>query len=157
MRLGRRQFRPQLVGEAGDDLVLHFEEIRQRLVEAFGPEMLAAFSVNELDVDAHAAGVALDRPFKHIADPEFLADFPSIDILALEREGGIAGDNEGAAEARQVGGQVLCKSVGEIVLARVVGEIGERQHNDGQMLGFSRRRWVRSNRRGRGCLDKVGR
>ena len=109
-----------MVGEAGDDLILHFEEIGQRLVEAFGPEMLAAFRVDELDIDAHAAGVALDRPFEHIADPKLLADFPSVDVLAFEREGGIAGDNEGAAEARQVGGQVLCKSVGEIVLARVV-------------------------------------
>ena len=49
------------------------------------------------------------------------------------------------------------KSVGEIVLGRVVGEAGERQNNDGQMLGLGGGRWVRSNRRGRCCLDKVGR
>ena len=111
------QLRPQLIGEAGDDLVLHFEEIGERLVEAVGPEMIAALRVDELDIDAHAVGVALDRPFEHIADPKLLADFPGVDILALEREGGVAGDHEGAAEARQVGGQVLGDSVGEIVLA----------------------------------------
>jgi hypothetical protein len=120
MRLGRRQFRPELVGEACDDLILHFEKISQWLVEAFGPEMLAAFGVDELDVDAHAASVALDRAFKHIADPELLAEFSGVDILAFEREGGVAGDHEGAAEARQVGGQVLRESVGEIILAWVV-------------------------------------
>ena len=97
MRFGRRQFRPQLIGEAGNDLVLHFEEIGHRLVEAFSPEMLAVFGVDELDIDAHAAGVALNRPFEHIADPKLLADFPRVDILAFEREGGIAGDHEGAA------------------------------------------------------------
>ena len=82
--------------------------------------MIAAFRVDELDVDTHAAGVALDRPFKHIADPKLLADFPGVDILAFEREGGVAGDHEGAAEARQIGGQALRESVGEIILAWVV-------------------------------------
>ena len=101
MRFGRRQFRPQLIGEPGNDLVLHFEEIGERLVEAFGPEMLAAFRVNKLDIDTHAAGVTLDRPFKHVADPKLLADFPGVDILAFEREGGLAGDHERAAEARE--------------------------------------------------------
>ena len=52
----------------------------QGLSKRSAQRWVSAFSVNELDVDAHAAGVALDRPFKHIADPEFLADFPSIDI-----------------------------------------------------------------------------
>ena len=120
MRFGRGQFRPQLIGEAGDDLVLHFEEIGLRLVEAFRPEMLAAFGVDELDIDTHAAGVALDRPFEHIADPKLLADFPGVDILALEGEGGISGDHEGAAQARQVGGQVFGDAVGEVILGGVV-------------------------------------
>ena len=75
-RLGGCQFRPQLVGEAGDDLVLHFEEISQRLVEAVGPKVIAGLRVNELHVHPHAAGVALDRPFEHVADAKLLADFP---------------------------------------------------------------------------------
>ena len=120
LRFGRRQFCPQLIGQASDDLVLHVEQIGQRLVEAFSPEMLAAFGVDELDIDTHAAGVALDRPFEHIADPKLLADFSGVDILALEREGGVAGDHEGAAKARQVGGQVLGDAVGEVILGGVV-------------------------------------
>src|SRR5271166_2528608 len=87
--------------------------------------MLAAFRVDELDIDADAAGVALDRPFKHIADPKLLADFPGVDILAFEREGGVAGNHEGAAETRQVGGQVLGDAVGEIILRRIAGEVRE--------------------------------
>ena len=82
--------------------------------------MLAAFRVNELDIDTHAAGVTLDRPFKHIADPKLLADFPGVDILAFEREGSVAGDHEGAAEAREISGQALRNSIGEVILARVV-------------------------------------
>ena len=99
---------------------LHFENIGQRFVEAFGPEMLAAFRVDELDIDAHAAGVALDRALEHVAYTKLRADLPRVDVLAFESEGGVAGDHEGAAEARQVGGQVLRDSVGEIILGRVV-------------------------------------
>ena len=82
--------------------------------------MLAAFGVDKLDVHTHAAGVALDRPFKHIADPKLLADFPGVDILAFEREGRVAGDHERAAQARQIGGQVLGDAVGEIILGGVI-------------------------------------
>ena len=119
-RLGGRQFRPQLVGEAGDDLVLHVEEISQRLVEAVGPKVIAGLRVDELHVHPHATRVALDRAFEHVADAKLLADFPSVDILAFEGEGGIARDHERAAEARDVGGQALRNSIGEIILARVV-------------------------------------
>ena len=97
MRFGRRQFGAQLVGETRDDLVLHFEKIRQRLVEAFRPDMLAAFGVNKLDIDAYALGVALDRALKQIAHPKLFADFPRVDVLAFKREGGVARDREGAA------------------------------------------------------------
>ena len=104
-RFGGNQLRPQLVGEAGDDLVLHFEEISQRLVEAVGPKVIAGLRVDKLDVDPHAARVALDRALEHVADAKLLADFPCVDILALEGEGGVARDHEGAAEAREVGGE----------------------------------------------------
>jgi hypothetical protein len=83
------------------------KQIGKRLVEAFGPEMVAAFRVDELDIDTHAAGVALDRPLKHIADPKLLADFPGVDIFAFEREGRVARDHEGTAEPREVRGEIL--------------------------------------------------
>ena len=92
--------------------------------------MIAGLRVNELHVHSQAALVALDRAFEHVADAKLLADFPRVDILALEGECGVARDHEGAAKAREVGGETLSYPVGEIVLGRVVREIGERQHND---------------------------
>ena len=50
--------------------------------------------------------------------------------LALEGEGGVAGDHEAVADARQVGGEVLGDAVGEIVLARIAGEVREGQDDD---------------------------
>ena len=70
--------------------------------------MIAGLRVDKLDIDPHAAGVALDRAFEHIADAKLLADFPRVvDILALEGESGVARDHESAAEAREVGGETL--------------------------------------------------
>ena len=40
-RLGSYQMRIQLVGEPSDDFVLHVEEVGNRLIKAFGPEMVA--------------------------------------------------------------------------------------------------------------------
>ncbi len=61
-----------------DDFVLHVEEIRERLVEPLRPEMIAAFGVDELNVDAHAIPAALDAALQHIADiqlaPDLLSD-----------------------------------------------------------------------------------
>ncbi len=59
-RLGGDQLRPQLVGKRRDDLVLHVEEVTQRFVEAFGPEMRAGLGVDELDVSAHPITTALN-------------------------------------------------------------------------------------------------
>jgi hypothetical protein len=60
-----------------------------------------------LDIDSHAALVALHRPFEHVADVKLLTNFPGVDILALEGEGGVAGYLKGPAEAREVGGETL--------------------------------------------------
>ena len=62
------------VRQARDDLVLHVEEIGQRLVEPLGPEMIAGLGVDELHVDAHAIAAALDAAFEHVAYVQLAAD-----------------------------------------------------------------------------------
>ena len=105
--------------------------------------MRAGFRVDELRVDAHPVLVALHRAFEHIADAKFLADLLGVDALALVGEGGVARDHEAVADAREIGGEVFGDAVGEIVLARIAGEIGEGQHDDGEMRGLGGRGGVR--------------
>jgi hypothetical protein len=52
-RIGGHKRSVQLSSEAGDDLVLRGEEIRDRLVETLGPDMRAGLGVDELRIDAH--------------------------------------------------------------------------------------------------------
>ena len=59
-RLGGDELGVQRIRQARDDFVLRVEEIGERFIEPFSPEMIARFGVYELNVDAHAVGPALD-------------------------------------------------------------------------------------------------
>ena len=76
-RLGGDELGVQRARQARDDFVLHVEEIGERLVEPLGPEMIARFGVDELDVDAHAVSAALDAALEDIADVQLAPDLSS--------------------------------------------------------------------------------
>ena len=82
-RLGGDELGVQRARQARDDFVLHVEEIGERLVEPLGPEMIAGFGVDELDVDAHAVSAALNAALEDIADVQLAADRLQIDGLPL--------------------------------------------------------------------------
>ena len=103
----------QLSGETGDDFVLHREKIGDRLVETLGPEMRTGLGVDKLGVDPHSFAASQDAPFEHVADAEFSADLFEIDRLALVGEGGVPGDNEGAANPGEIGRQAFRHPIDE--------------------------------------------
>ena len=82
-RLGGDELGVQRARQARDDFVLHIEEIGERLVEPFGPEMIARLGVDELHVDAHAVSAALNAALEDIADVQFAPDLLQIDGLPL--------------------------------------------------------------------------
>ena len=89
-----------------------------------------------MGVDPHPILVALDRAFEHVANAELLADLLGVDRLALVGESRVAGDDETVVDARQFGGEIFSDAVGEIILGRIAREIGEGQHDDGEMRGL---------------------
>jgi hypothetical protein len=88
--------------------------------------------IDKLRVHPYAVAAALYAAFHHIAHAELAADHPSVDRLVLEGERGIACDDEGAGDARQIGCQAFGNSIDEIVLLRIAAEVGEGKHDDGQ-------------------------
>jgi hypothetical protein len=66
--------------------------------------MIAALSVDKLDVDPHSIRRALDASFEHVAHVELAPDLFEIDRLAFVTEGGVSADNQHAAHLREVGG-----------------------------------------------------
>ena len=57
-------------------------------------------------------------------------------ISALKGEGGVARDDETVADARKLGGEVFGDAVGEVVLRRIAGEIGEGEHHNRKVRGL---------------------
>ena len=80
-------------------VVLHVEYIGQVAVEAFRPDMAAGGRVDQLGGDPDARAGLSHAPLKHVTDAESPADLAQIDVLALEGEGRIARDDEGAAKS----------------------------------------------------------
>src|SRR5271165_951369 len=106
--------------------------------------MRAGFGIDQLDVDPDLIAGSLDAPFENIANAQFAADLLGVDRLALVGESGVAGDHDAALDACDVGRQILGDAVREILLLRIVAEIGERQHDHRQS-----RRGIRLNRSAR--------
>ena len=101
--------------------------------------MRARARIDESGVDADPVLVALHRTFEDVAHAELPADVSGVDVLALEAEGGIAGDHEAIVDTRQIGRQILRDAVREIILVRVVREIGEGKDYDRKTRGRSGR------------------
>src|SRR5208337_4763646 len=93
-------------------------------------EVIAALSVDELDVDPHSICRALDASFEHVAHVQLAPDLSTIDRLAPVTEGAVSADNEHPAHLRKVGRQALGDAVDEIILLRVARQIHERKDHD---------------------------
>lgn len=65
-------------------------------------------------------------------DAEFAADLLEIDRLALVGEGRVAGDDKGAANPREIGGEAFRHAVDKGFVIRVAAEVREREHDNRQ-------------------------
>ena len=123
-------FLPEPVGETRDDLVLHLEEVGDRLLEPLGPQVRACRILDQLHFDAHAVSAPLDAAREDLADVQFAPDLFQVDRLAFVGEGRRAAYDEGAGNARQVGRQALGDAFNEIVPLRPAADIGEGEDDD---------------------------
>ena len=120
-------------------VVLDGEDVGELPVEPLRPKVAAGGCVDELGGDPDPAAGLAHAPFEHMAHAEALADLADVDVLALERESRIAGDDEELRELRQRGDDVLGNAVGEIFLFGIPAHVGEGQHGDRRMGGLDRR------------------
>jgi hypothetical protein len=69
----------------------------------------------------------LYRAFEHIPDVQLAADLFNVDGFSPVRKSGVAGDDERAADARQVGSQAFGYAVDEIILLGTAADVRKRQ------------------------------
>ena len=129
-RLSGGDLSVERVRQAGDDFVLHIENIGEWLIEPFGPEMAADFGVDELHIHAHAVAGALHAALEDVTDVQLAPDRLHVERLALVGERRIAGDHDRASYRGEIGRQALGHSVDEMLLLRLASDIGERQDDN---------------------------
>ena len=74
LRLGLDQLAIQSIRQTRNDFILNVEEVGERFIKAIRPQVLAAFGINQLRIDAQAVATALHRPFEGVANVQFAAD-----------------------------------------------------------------------------------
>ena len=127
-RPGQRD--PQRLGDRARDLVLDQEHVVDGAIEPLGPDVVAVGHVDQLRADPQAVAGLAHAAFEHGLNVEALADFADVDRRALELERRGPRHHRQALDARQRTDQLLRHAVAEVLLIRVVGEVGEREHGD---------------------------
>jgi hypothetical protein len=133
-------------------VVLNGEDVGQLPIEPLRPEVPAGGRVDELRGDPDPAAGLADAALEDMTHAEALADLADIDVLALEGEGRVAGDDEKLRQLRQRGDDVLGNAVSEIFLLGIAAHVGERQHGDRRAGGLGR-----LSRGERGLVSRVAR
>jgi hypothetical protein len=112
------------------DLVLQGEQSAGVAVEPLRPYVRVGFGVYQLSIHADLVPRPTDAPFEHIAYAQLLADLLRVNWLVPISECGITRDYEHVRDPRQIRGQIIGDTIHEVLLLRVVAEIGEGQHNN---------------------------
>jgi hypothetical protein len=134
--LDRRGF--DLAGDGGGHgagyLVLDGEDVFQPPVIALRPEVVAASRLDQLGGDPDPAARLADAAFHDVLHAEVGRHLLHLEAAALVLEGGVAGDHEEAAVAGELGDDVLGDALGEVILLRVSGHVGEGKDRDGGLV-----------------------
>src|SRR6266404_2305819 len=96
------QFQSQHAGDPAGYVILQFQIVAARTIEAVRPDMATSFCIDQLRVDSNLIAGALHATFEREADTEFTPNLAGIDRLALVGERRVARDNEAALNSREI-------------------------------------------------------
>src|ERR1700726_3096375 len=123
-----------LIIQRGSDLahhvVLQIKQAAGFIGEGIGPEVSAAFGVDQLRIHLDDWSCAPYAPSQSVADVQLAADLARVVRLVFVGEGGSGGDHPGAPQPGKLGRQIVRDCVGQIIVRHVPVDVLERQHND---------------------------
>jgi hypothetical protein len=125
----RCQLQPDLAGDRRDDVVLEREHVAQVALVPLAPQLRVGFGVHELRGDPHPVPRAHHRTRNECVHAQLLRDLARREVGLAEAQHRATGDDTlQAAELGEIGDQRFVQPGGQVILAGVAGEVGERQH-----------------------------
>ncbi len=104
------EFRHDRGRDAVGDFVLNVEDVCQLTIKAFGPDMVARLRVDQLSCDPQALPRLAYASFKDVSGPQLFSNLFDAQLLALKREGGVAGDDWEGAPMGEGGDDIFGRS-----------------------------------------------
>ena len=95
-------------------------------VELFRPRHPTRLGIDHLRVQPNPFVVSPNSACEDVTNVELTSDLRSIDGVALVAEGRVARDHQAPGDPRDVGGEALGDSVGEILLVGIVRQVRKR-------------------------------
>ena len=133
-RSGGRALAQQRRAQLGDhrvrDVRLNREDVVERAVVDFRPQVRIACRIDQLRGDADALPGTADAAFEHRRDVELLRDRRYVDVLALEEERRSARCDAQSADLRQHVQELVGEPVGEVLVLFVAAQVDEGKHGD---------------------------
>ena len=123
-------------------VVLKGEHVAVVALQALGPDDLARQDLAALDVDPDPPSVSLQTASQKVADAQPVTDHLGRHARVLEHKGRMARDHQEVAKAAEIGDDVAGDAVAQVDVARIAGQVGERQHGH-RSLGRRQDRRVR--------------
>src|SRR5262249_24494362 len=108
------------------DLILEIENIAERAIKVFCPEMSVADRVNQSAADAHAVSALPDRTLQYITNAKFSADLLHVNGAALVDEGRTPRDYKEPTGSAKRHDDLLDHPIGEILLFGIAAQVLER-------------------------------
>jgi hypothetical protein len=102
-----------------------FTRLARSLFYPIGPELGAAFRIDQLNIDLNMMASALYAAIENVAHPEFAPDLSGSDGFALVGERSRRRDHKAPRNAGQVGSEIVADRISEILLLRIVRQICE--------------------------------
>jgi hypothetical protein len=123
------------IGDAASDAILERQQFAFVAVKAFGPDLMAGGTVDQVRIDTHLGLDALQAAGQHVLHRQLPAHLPGIGAAAIE--GGRRGRryHHQTGDARQVCGDRVAQPLGKVGLLDAVAQAGEGQDDQGQRLG----------------------
>ena len=112
------------------DLVLDFEQLVERDVEAIRPDHVLRLGLDQLHHRAQVPARSEQAAAQKVAGPQALAEVPGRLRLQREQRGGMAGDHGQAAEPAEVRDDPFDHDVAERLVRRVARQVRQGQHGD---------------------------